>query len=245
MATRTAAAGTLSAAVEIFETDSSLQQLGKTPLQHRRVRTNKMKNTSTRWLEQSLGTTDNSADDDDEDDEQSTPSSMNGTSVCTPVGECELCPHNYKVLIEKEDEKIKGEYDSCVKYGRRMQFECTVLFQENESSEKIAQSLSEYRPCRYTDSDEQFRMLRMQVICLLTGVWFLRNVRRQKVASASLFDQRRMRIQSSANGSSAMPNVKYSVLKDKNSMETIELTRTIGAGKIPRSPAPDPISQAV
>lgn len=225
---RTAGAQTLSAGAEMFETDSplQLQQLGK-----------------------SLETTDNSSDDDDdddEDDEQSTPSSSNGTSVCTPIGECEVCPHNYKILIEKEDEKIKGEFDSCEKYGRRMQFECTVLFQESESSEKIAQSLSEYRPCRFTDTDEQFRMLRMQMICLLTGVWFLRNVRRQKVASASLFDQRRMRIQSANASSSSMPNVKYSALQNKNSMESVELTRTIGngAGKVPKSPAPD-ISQAV
>ena len=50
-------------------------------------------------------------------------------SPCTPSSECELCPYNYKVLIEKEDEKIKGEYDSCLKYGRRKQFECTILFQ--------------------------------------------------------------------------------------------------------------------
>jgi len=50
-------------------------------------------------------------------------------SPCTPSSECELCPYNYKVLIEKEDEKIKGEYDSCLLYGRRKQFECTVLFQ--------------------------------------------------------------------------------------------------------------------
>ena len=59
----------------------------------------------------------------------STSSKSQEVSPCTPSSECELCPYNYKVLIEKEDEKIKGEYDSCLKYGRRKQFECTVLFQ--------------------------------------------------------------------------------------------------------------------
>ena len=59
----------------------------------------------------------------------STSSKSKEVSPCTPSSECELCPYNYKVLIEKEDEKIKGEYDSCLKYGRRKQFECTVLFQ--------------------------------------------------------------------------------------------------------------------
>jgi len=59
----------------------------------------------------------------------STTSKSKEVSPCTPSSECELCPYNYKVLIEKEDEKIKGEYDSCLKYGRQQKFECTVLFQ--------------------------------------------------------------------------------------------------------------------
>lgn len=82
----------------------------------------------------------------------------------------------------------------------------------------------------------------------------MRNVKRQKVASASLFDQRRMRIQNSnnrnvnnsSNGITASKNVKYSaILHNKNSMDgmdTIELTEghpTPRTGKIPKSPAPD------
>ena len=59
----------------------------------------------------------------------STTSKSKEVSPCTPSSECELCPYNYKVLIEKEDEKIKGEYDSCLKWGRRQKFECTILFQ--------------------------------------------------------------------------------------------------------------------
>ena len=91
----------------------------------------------------------------------------------------------------------------------------------------------------------------MQIICLIVGLLAIRNVKRQKVVSASLFDQRRMRIQNSAvanggssngSGSASRSNVKYSSLQSKNSMETIELTRTkIGAGgKVPKSPAPEP-----
>jgi hypothetical protein len=59
------------------------------------------------------------------------PSSNNNNKneLCTPMDECELCPHKWKQLLEKDDEKIKGEFESCVKYGRRQQFECTLLFQ--------------------------------------------------------------------------------------------------------------------
>ena len=90
----------------------------------------------------------------------------------------------------------------------------------------------------------------MQMICLLVGFLAIRNVKRQKVTSASLFDQRRMRIQNSkeyiknsdrginnntnksnnsSNGgtNSSKKHVKYSALPNKSSMsglETIELT---------------------
>jgi hypothetical protein len=50
-----------------------------------------------------------------------------GDELCSPVEECELCHRSWRVMIEKEDEKISGEYESCATYGRRRKFECTVL----------------------------------------------------------------------------------------------------------------------
>ena len=52
-----------------------------------------------------------------------------GELICTPMEECELCPTKWKQMLEKDDEKVKGEFESCTKYGRRQEFECTVLFQ--------------------------------------------------------------------------------------------------------------------
>ncbi|KAL9184403.1 hypothetical protein ACHAXT_002489 [Thalassiosira profunda] len=202
----------------------------------------------TRGLEESLGSTAASSDDDEDDEGAELAVFANGTGtaqanidLCTPTDECELCPYNWKVLNEREEERIKGEYESCEKFGRRRQFECTVLFQETESSEKIAGSTSEYRPCQYTEADEQYRMLRMQMICLLIGVWAMRNVRRQRVVSASLFDQRRMRaVQSASGGGGAMSGAKTytSPYEKKNSLETVELVPLVGA-KVPKSPAPN------
>ena len=51
------------------------------------------------------------------------------SELCTPMAECELCPRNWRVSNERDEEKIKGEFSTCEKYGRRRQFECTVLFQ--------------------------------------------------------------------------------------------------------------------
>lgn len=91
-----------------------------------------------------------------------------------------------------------------------------------------------------------FLQLRLQFICLIIGIWSLRNVRRQRVYSASLFDQRRMRLQGSAvNGrSNTISNVDYSSRQRTKSTDSVELTQQqqqrqqIGFGKVPKSPAP-------
>ena len=93
----------------------------------------------------------------------------------------------------------------------------------------------------------------------------MRTVRRQKIASASLFDQRRMTRIHGADGASMSGHtssvgvaisvgeggdsrrVKYSPLLRGDSTETIELTRNTreyigkgkGIGKVPKSPAPN------
>ena len=59
----------------------------------------------------------------------STDTNSNNELICAPVEDCELCPHKWKQSLEMVEEKIKGELESCVKYGRRQRFECTVLFQ--------------------------------------------------------------------------------------------------------------------
>merc|ERR1719203_2008777 len=139
-----ATAGTLAAsAPEIFEID--LVEADRPP--PRKLRTqprNAMKNDApSRRLGQSLETTQSSGDDDSDDDDEQPTSLTNGTKVFTPMGECELCPRGWRVSLERDDEKIKGEFESCVKYGRRRQFESTLLYQESASSEKIARNVVE------------------------------------------------------------------------------------------------------
>ena len=216
--------------------------------------------------------------------------SNNGELICTPMEECELCPLKWKQFLDKDDEKITGEFESCTKYERRQKFECTMLFHgeflcifieseettnnihetfvlqlrrlifiltvasitstENDISDKITKSKTEYRPCRFTDSDEKFRMLQMQLVCLLVGLWSVRNVRRHRMSSASLFDQRRMRGNANQgsvggtndNNGSPSKHVKFSGYSRKDSLESVELgpliKATTGAGKVPKSPAP-------
>lgn len=141
-----------------------------------------------------------------------------------------------------------------------------VYLIELESLEKTTKSRAEYRPCRYTESDEQLRMvrsyvcfernnnhlltqffnyvaakLRMQIVCLLIGVFSIRMVKRYKVQSASLFDRRKIaqnnQYNSTTNNSAGGEGrVRYTQVPREDSMETIELSRT--RGKVPKSPAP-------
>jgi hypothetical protein len=104
------------------------------------------------------------------------------------MNECEICPTSYKVNIEKDDETIQGEYEACIHYGRRQKYDCTTIFHQPQH----VQTRYEYKSCQYTNSDEQYRMIRMQFICLLLGALAYRKVKRLKVTSASLFDLRRM-----------------------------------------------------
>lgn len=110
---------------------------------------------------------------------------------CRPSEECELCPGNWKYLAEVGGGS-EEDWTACLATGRRVRYECVSLFTEKGSHEKSARSRFEYRSCKRTEADEAFRMLRMQIACLLIGMWSMRTVRRRKRVSASLFDQRRM-----------------------------------------------------
>lgn len=125
------------------------------------------------------------------------------TEVCTPSAECELCPHGWRVSVERDDETIKGEFEACEKYERRQKHDCTLFYGEllvclvmdsmwlvagdshsavhlssllkhrcsfecddlsadTGSTKKVTKNRSEYRPCQYTESDEQSRMVRLK-----------------------------------------------------------------------------------
>ena len=82
------------------------------------------------------------------------------------------------------------------------------------------------------------------MVCLLIGILSIRMVKRYKVQSASLFDRRKnaQNSQYTANsGGGGERRVRYSKVPREDSMETIELTRTRGTGKVPKSPDPTPV----
>ena len=88
-----------------------------------------------------LTTTANSTDDEIDSNKQSkraknedstssiSQTTKNGELICSPTEECELCPLKWEQLLDQDEENIMGEFESCAKWGRRQQFECTVMTQ--------------------------------------------------------------------------------------------------------------------
>lgn len=50
------------------------------------------------------------------------------SEVCSPSDQCELCPHHWRLSIESVDETVKGEFESCTRWGRRERFDCTLFY---------------------------------------------------------------------------------------------------------------------
>lgn len=81
------------------------------------------------------------------------------------------------------------------------------------------------------------------MVCLLIGIISIRMVKRYKVQSASLFDRRKNAQNNqygnvTNSGAGGERRVRYAQVPREDSMETIELARTRGTGKVPKSPAP-------
>lgn len=82
------------------------------------------------------------------------------------------------------------------------------------------------------------------MVCLIIGILSIRMVKRYKVQSASLFDRRKnaqtnTQHNNASNSAGGERRLRYAQVPREDSMETIELTRTRGAGKVPKSPAPE------
>ena len=89
-----------------------------------------------------------------------------------------------------------------------------------------------------------FAQVRMQVICLVIAMWCMRNVLKQKIVSASLFDQRRMKLTSAKGSGGAVANIahKTALVKRKTSMDGLETVEFLPAttGRAPLSLEADP-----
>jgi nicotinic acid mononucleotide adenylyltransferase len=133
-------------------------------------------------------------------------STSSGEEICTPVGKCEQCTFS----------EMKA-YEACKETGRWEKYECKM------SGEVEASTRTEMRSCKYTESDEEFAMIRLQMLCFLIGSIAVASVRKQKRVSASLFDQRKQATNGAAQ-SNGIPSKKNSSFVTANDDEEIEFT---------------------
>uniref|UniRef100_A0A7S1ZI32 Uncharacterized protein n=1 Tax=Ditylum brightwellii TaxID=49249 RepID=A0A7S1ZI32_9STRA len=109
----------------------------------------------------------------DEITEESAETEGSSSTRCVALTECTLCGVG------------AGDEEACDTTGRHQLFECAVRGKEKRHDI--------YKSCSRTASDEQFLLIRMQLLCVTLGCIALMNVRKQKMKNSSLFDQRRRR----------------------------------------------------
>jgi hypothetical protein len=73
--------------------------------------------------------------------------------------------------------------------------------EESTSAPEIKPTEVVYKSCKSTPAEDYYAVVRMQLICLVLGIFSLRQVNKQKRLSASMFDQRRYTSSSSSNSS--------------------------------------------
>merc|ERR1712150_114566 len=84
----------------------------------------------------------------------------------------------------------KNPSAACKATGRRERVECEYFSEDNRSKSKRERS---YRSCKRIKREEEMLVVQLQVFCALLSFISLRSVRREKMKSISLFDQRAMR----------------------------------------------------
>mmetsp|Transcript_1566 Transcript_1566/g.1668 ORF Transcript_1566/g.1668 Transcript_1566/m.1668 type:complete len:310 (+) Transcript_1566:46-975(+) len=112
---------------------------------------------------------------------------------CESVGKCEQCTFS--------EQKT---YEACHDTGRWEKIECvfveatkmsssfsTTEDQEEDSESEISSKNIKMRSCKYTEFDEEFAMVRLQIFCFLVASLAIISVKKQKRLSTSLFDQRK------------------------------------------------------
>jgi hypothetical protein len=81
-----------------------------------------------------------------------------------------------------------------------------------------------FKPCKRTVEDDEFLMMRMQIICFLFGSISLFAVRKLKSTTATLFDQRKAAKRGSQHGSADDDDIEieFSSMLGQNTAEEMQ-----------------------
>uniref|UniRef100_A0A7S1YJ98 PSI domain-containing protein n=1 Tax=Grammatophora oceanica TaxID=210454 RepID=A0A7S1YJ98_9STRA len=123
---------------------------------------------------------------------------------CSIVSQCTMC-----TATQRRSE------EECKSTGRIEIVDC-----KGEEDEDVHR----FRSCKRTQADEQFLMVRMEVICFFLGSLAFLSAKRQKSIHTTLFDQRRQAKRSSTMGSDA--HIEMSVLNGDGDEERAPLVQS-------------------
>jgi hypothetical protein len=127
---------------------------------------------------------------------------------CKPVpsSQCEICPTRSSDKEQSESSSSSSSassqqsYDfssSCDATGKHQLYQCQSFDTNNDRDDDDTSSshnVKVYKSCHRTKWDEDYLMFRLQGICMALAFLSLKSVRREKVTSESLFDQRKRRM---------------------------------------------------
>ncbi len=98
-----------------------------------------------------------------------------------PDSQCKLCLGG-----------ARSGHEGCEETGKRQEFYCDRNSDnDDEGSTDGSEPIEYFFSCKRTRVEEEYLIMRLQGICALVAFLSLRNVRREKLLSESLFDNRK------------------------------------------------------
>lgn len=101
-------------------------------------------------------------------------------------------------------------------------------------------NLAQTIPCDRTQADEEFLMIRLQIMCLITGALAFGSVRRQRYSASNLFDQRRQTGNTNSRTTSPLPPPPALLKRSKSNTQSgdnLEMVSLLSGKTEPKVPA--------
>ena len=105
---------------------------------------------------------------------------VKGNCKPAPNSQCEQCPGG-----------ARSGHESCEETGKRQEFHCERHVDADDDDSTDGGPIGYLLSCKRTRVEEEYLIMRLQGICALVAFLSLRNVRREKMLSESLFDNRK------------------------------------------------------
>ena len=105
---------------------------------------------------------------------------VEGKCKPAPNSQCELCQGG-----------ARSGHEGCEETGKRQNFLCEHPVNSDDDDKADDSPISYFFSCKRTRVEEEYLVMRLQGLCALVAFMSLRNVKRERILSESLFDNRK------------------------------------------------------